>query len=88
MADCCFLVERRSVDAAMTSQVGRRHVLPLRPSRGAADRRRSSSFQAVARVSRIPASTCQVVLLLAHEGGRIVASLHVAVEHRPLGKRY
>ena len=26
MADCCFLVERRSVDAAMTSQVARRHV--------------------------------------------------------------
>jgi hypothetical protein len=41
MADCCFPAERRSVDAGMTSQLARLHVVPLRPGKGAADRRRS-----------------------------------------------
>jgi ribonuclease HI len=40
------------------------------------------SSQASARVSRIRVSTRQVVLLLAHEGGRLVKSLRVAVEDR------
>jgi hypothetical protein len=44
MADCCFPAERRSVDAGMTSQLARLHVVPLRPGKGAADRRRSSSL--------------------------------------------
>jgi hypothetical protein len=39
---------------------------------------------ASARVGRIRASTRQVVLLLAQEGGRLVKSLDVAVEDRPL----
>jgi len=43
MADCCFSAERRPVDAGMTSQLARFHVVPLRPGKGAADRRRSSS---------------------------------------------
>jgi hypothetical protein len=42
MADCCFPAERRSVDAGMTSQLARLHVVPLL-GKGAADRRRSSS---------------------------------------------
>ena len=46
----------------------------------------SNSSQAPARVSRRPASTRQVVLLLAQEGGRLVTSLDVAVEDRPLRK--
>jgi hypothetical protein len=54
---------------------------PERPSRD----RRSSSKGAV-RVSRIRASTRQVVLLLAQEGGRLVKSLDVAVEDRPKGR--
>jgi len=41
------------------------------------------SSQASARVSRIPASTRQVILLLAQEGGRLVKSLDDAVEDRP-----
>jgi hypothetical protein len=43
MADCCFSAERRSVDGGTTSQLARLHAVPLRPAKGAADRRRSSS---------------------------------------------
>ena len=43
VADCCFPGERRSVDGGTTSQIARLHVVPLRPGKGAADRRRSSS---------------------------------------------
>ena len=43
MADCCFPAERRSVDGGTTSQIARLHVVSLRPGKGAADRRRSSS---------------------------------------------
>jgi hypothetical protein len=31
MADCCFLAERRPVDADITSQLARPHVVPVRP---------------------------------------------------------
>jgi hypothetical protein len=43
MADCCFLADRRRVDADITSQLAQRHVVPLRPGKGAADRRPSSA---------------------------------------------
>jgi len=42
MADRCFLAERRPVNAEITSQLARPHVVPLRPGNGAADRRPSS----------------------------------------------
>jgi hypothetical protein len=50
MADCCFPAERRSVDEGTTSQLARLHVVPLRPGKGAADRCRSSSSDAAARL--------------------------------------
>jgi hypothetical protein len=55
MADCCFPAERRSVDEGTTSQLARLHVVPLRPGKGAADRRRSSSSfpQARRRLHRV-----------------------------------
>ena len=34
MADRCFLAERRPVDAEITSQLARPHVVPLRPGNG------------------------------------------------------
>jgi hypothetical protein len=46
-----------------------------------------TSSQAAARVSRIPASAREVVLLLAQEGGRLVTSLDVAVEDLPTRRR-
>ena len=46
MADCCFPAERGSVDAGTTSQLARLHVVSLRPGKGAADLRRSSSSNA------------------------------------------
>jgi len=67
MADCCFSAERQSVDAGMTSQVARSHVVPLRAGKGAADRRRSSPSGAVAS-STPPAA-------LAAPGGPAVSTL-------------
>jgi hypothetical protein len=43
MADCCFPAQRRSVDASTASHATRLHAVLLRPGKGAADRRRSSS---------------------------------------------
>ena len=64
--------------------------LPQRQSGGGGGPRSPAhswrSSQAAARVSRVPASTRQVVLLLGREGGRLVTSLDVAVEDRPTGK--
>src|SRR5580658_2442644 len=45
----------------------------------------SRQCRASAGASRRPYSTRQVVLLLAQEGGRLVTSLDVTVEDRPLG---
>jgi hypothetical protein len=39
MADRCFLAVRRPVDADIPSQLAWPHVVPLRPGKGAADRR-------------------------------------------------
>ena len=43
MADRCFLAERRPVDAEITSQLAPPHVVPVRPGKGVADRRPSST---------------------------------------------
>ena len=57
MADCCFPAEQRSVDAGMTSQLARLHVVPLRPGKGAADRRRSSSSGPATRAGTVRAAS-------------------------------
>jgi len=56
MADGCFPAERRPVDADITSQLARLHVVSLRPGKGAADRRRSSSSAARAGIGVVQAA--------------------------------
>jgi hypothetical protein len=73
--------DAHAIPAALPSPARARLCSPARTPRC------RSSSQASARVNRVPASTRQVVLLLRREGGRLVKSLDVADEDRPLRER-